>query len=70
MSATGAWELTIRYKYTIDVDGYAHHTERADSCRNGWSSRFRRLLRGNNVVLKSTLYVSNSGPFEVKVAQG
>lgn len=25
---------------------------------NGWSSRFRRLLQGNNVVFKSTLYVS------------
>nr|AAR84598.1 Cap4p [Cryptococcus neoformans var. neoformans] len=34
----------IKYKYVIDVDG------------NGWSSRFRRLLQGNNVVFKSTLY--------------
>lgn len=26
--------------------------------RNGWSSRFRRLLSGNNVVIKSTIFVS------------
>ena len=37
-------EDATKYKYVIDVDG------------NGWSSRFRRLLAGNNVVLKSTLY--------------
>ncbi|OXG71060.1 hypothetical protein C352_01166 [Cryptococcus neoformans CHC193] len=35
---------SLKYKYMIDVDG------------NGWSSRFRRLLQGNNVVFKSTLY--------------
>ncbi|KAL1405284.1 hypothetical protein Q8F55_008911 [Vanrija albida] len=34
----------LLYKYVIDVDG------------NGWSSRFRRLLSGNNVVLKSTAF--------------
>ncbi|WVQ71619.1 hypothetical protein IAR50_001159 [Cryptococcus sp. DSM 104548] len=33
-----------KYRYVVDVDG------------NGWSSRFRRLLQGNNVVLKSTVY--------------
>ncbi|WVQ78070.1 hypothetical protein IAT38_000151 [Cryptococcus sp. DSM 104549] len=33
-----------KYRYSIDVDG------------NGWSSRFRRLLSGNTVVLKSTVY--------------
>ncbi|WVQ78122.1 hypothetical protein IAT38_000203 [Cryptococcus sp. DSM 104549] len=38
-------EASGRYKYAIDVDG------------NGWSSRFRRLLSGNNVVFKSTVYV-------------
>ncbi|TXT04883.1 hypothetical protein VHUM_03966 [Vanrija humicola] len=44
------WRDTVRgekallYKYVIDVDG------------NGWSSRFRRLLLGNNVVLKSTAF--------------
>ncbi|ODO03427.1 hypothetical protein L198_02274 [Cryptococcus wingfieldii CBS 7118] len=32
-----------KYRYVVDVDG------------NGWSSRFRRLLQGNNVVFKSTL---------------
>nr|WVH01970.1 glycosyl transferase family 90 protein [Naematelia aurantialba] len=37
-------EDAAKYKYVIDVDG------------NGWSSRFRRLLAGNNVVLKSTLF--------------
>ncbi|WWC61152.1 uncharacterized protein I303_103731 [Kwoniella dejecticola CBS 10117] len=37
-------EDSLKYKYVIDVDG------------NGWSSRFRRLLSSNNVVLKSTLY--------------
>ncbi|WVQ98701.1 hypothetical protein IAU59_005832 [Kwoniella sp. CBS 9459] len=37
-------EHSLQYKYVVDVDG------------NGWSSRFRRLLAGNNVVLKSTLY--------------
>lgn len=44
------WKDTIRgpegltYKYVIDVDG------------NAWSSRFRRLLLSNNVVLKTTFY--------------
>lgn len=38
----------LMYKYVVDVDG------------NAWSSRFRRLLKGNNVVLKSTMYVSVS----------
>ncbi|RXK36431.1 hypothetical protein M231_06275 [Tremella mesenterica] len=37
-------EDAVKYKYVIDVDG------------NGWSSRFRRLLAGNNVVLKSTVF--------------
>nr|XP_019042714.1 hypothetical protein I302_08420 [Kwoniella bestiolae CBS 10118]OCF21644.1 hypothetical protein I302_08420 [Kwoniella bestiolae CBS 10118] len=37
-------EDSLKYQYVIDVDG------------NGWSSRFRRLLSSNNVVLKSTLY--------------
>ncbi|KAL7423911.1 hypothetical protein Q5752_001496 [Cryptotrichosporon argae] len=37
-------EHAVSFKYVIDVDG------------NGWSSRFRRLLAGNNVVLKSTQY--------------
>ncbi|WVQ70107.1 uncharacterized protein L199_008332 [Kwoniella botswanensis] len=37
-------EDSLKYKFVIDVDG------------NGWSSRFRRLLSSNNVVLKSTLY--------------
>nr|XP_019013499.1 uncharacterized protein I206_01567 [Kwoniella pini CBS 10737]OCF52280.1 hypothetical protein I206_01567 [Kwoniella pini CBS 10737] len=37
-------EDSLKYKYVIDVDG------------NGWSSRFRRLLSSNNVVLKSTLF--------------
>ncbi|KAK8869838.1 hypothetical protein IAR55_000406 [Kwoniella newhampshirensis] len=37
-------EDSLKYKYVLDVDG------------NGWSSRFRRLLSSNNVVLKSTLY--------------
>lgn len=32
------------YKYLLDVDG------------NGWSSRFRRLMAGGSVVLKSTVY--------------
>lgn len=35
-----------RNKYVVDVDG------------NAWSSRFRRLLNSNHVVLKSTAYVS------------
>lgn len=34
----------LEYKYVVDVDG------------NGWSSRFRRLLKSNHVVLKSTLF--------------
>lgn len=34
----------LEYKYIVDVDG------------NGWSSRFRRLLKSNQVVLKSTLF--------------
>lgn len=44
------WKEIVRgsaallYKYVVDVDG------------NAWSSRFRRLLKGNNVVLKSTVY--------------
>ncbi|KAK4683682.1 hypothetical protein P7C73_g6549, partial [Tremellales sp. Uapishka_1] len=37
-------EDSLKYKFVVDVDG------------NGWSSRFRRLLSSNNVVLKSTLY--------------
>lgn len=52
LDAEFEWKEQIRgpegltYKYVIDVDG------------NGWSSRFRRLLLSNNVVLKTTLYVS------------
>ncbi|WVR05243.1 hypothetical protein IAU60_002255 [Kwoniella sp. DSM 27419] len=37
-------EFGYQFKYVMDVDG------------NGWSSRFRRLMASNNVVLKSTLY--------------
>ncbi|KAG2737087.1 glycosyltransferase family 90 protein, partial [Suillus brevipes Sb2] len=33
-----------RYKYVLDVD------------RNGWSSRFKRLMTSNSVVFKSTVY--------------
>jgi beta-1,2-xylosyltransferase len=37
-----------RYKYRLDIDGY------------GWSSRFRKLLSSNSLIIKSTVYVSSS----------
>lgn len=53
-------ESQLKYKFQMDVDGYASSRfglPTSDRRRNGWSSRFRRLLAGNSVVLKSTIYV-------------
>ncbi|KAH7094222.1 hypothetical protein BKA62DRAFT_663177 [Auriculariales sp. MPI-PUGE-AT-0066] len=38
------YESGVEYKYVMDVDG------------NGWSSRFRRLMSRNSLVLKATIY--------------
>lgn len=37
-------EASVKDKFVVDVDG------------NAWSSRFRRLLSSNNVVLKASMY--------------
>lgn len=37
-------EESVANKFVVDVDG------------NAWSSRFRRLMSGNNVVLKASMY--------------
>ncbi|KAH7098348.1 hypothetical protein BKA62DRAFT_372460 [Auriculariales sp. MPI-PUGE-AT-0066] len=37
-------EVGRKYKYILDMDG------------NGWSSRFRRMMSRNSIVLKSTVY--------------
>jgi hypothetical protein len=37
---------SISYKFRLDVDGF------------GWTTRWRKELSSNSVVLKATLYVS------------
>lgn len=44
----GITVLMARYKYRFDIDGY------------GWSSRFRKLLSSNSLIIKSTVYVSSA----------
>ena len=39
-------ELNVRYKFRLDIDGFA------------WTTRWRAELSANSVVLKATLYVS------------
>ncbi|KNZ61972.1 hypothetical protein VP01_1329g9 [Puccinia sorghi] len=38
------WQFQNNFKYVLDVDG------------NSWSGRFRRLLKSNSVVFKSTIW--------------